>query len=205
MSEIFGMVGQGNIADVASSLSAQGVNTEMSIPIYEVFYLKLLPGTKAGFICDSIAELSAIRELGIKCGSVCCTVNLLDMDMLTLVAMLAVCTPQTGYSVFYKSNVESALQGLETAGEAIASSLVSLAGLDIDVDFDMGTVSLDMAAKAIDMLANRLFGTLEDEFSHFGIAMRPWEQLPEFIHTVKQSGDMNQMFNFRKQMGASIL
>lgn len=70
LTEMFNMVGTDGCSDVATSLVMQGVEPEISIPIYDIFFLKLMPGQKSTFLAESIPEFNAIRQLSVHCGAV---------------------------------------------------------------------------------------------------------------------------------------
>lgn len=199
LSDVFGMVGVDGCSDVATSLAMQGTRQEISIPIFEVFYLKILPSANSQFIAGSIAEANVLRQLASCCGGVSCTLNLLDMDILTLAGVLCICTPSTGMNVFFKDNVPE----LAELTEDVISQLAQMAGIPIDPD--VGLITTDIAVQAIDFLFNKLVDCLENNLSSTGIAFRHWEELPQFYEMVCQTGDLGRMKQYRIETNAAFI
>ena len=105
ISDCFSMIGTDGCMDVASSLGIQGIDPamqEISIPIYGPFFMKILIGQDSGFICDSIPEFTVVRQLNQNCGTVAIALNLMEMDILTLVGALLAFTPNTAMNCFLK-------------------------------------------------------------------------------------------------------
>ena len=197
ISDCFAMCGQDNCIDVASSLGLQGVDSsmqEISIPIYEIFYLKILIGQDCAFICDSIPELTAIRNMNNSCGSVAVTVNIMDMDLLTLLGAILIFTPNTGMNVFIKLNAIDLVDEISDLLPMVADT-VGIPIPDGFIDADMAT---EILQKVFDMLIEKLSADLEEK----GINLMEWTELPGFYDQLRQSGEMQQMLALRRQLGA---
>ena len=200
LSDVFGMIGQGDCSDVATSLRDMGTtgsSMEYSIPIYECFYLKFLPGGKTGFLCGNIQEYNVLRGLCMNCGAMACCINLLDQDILTLFGLFCLYTPNTGMTVFYKNNIPE----LVDMTEEIADQLANLAGIPFDLNYG----ALDLASEALDILINKFMEKLQEDLGQRGISLRSWDDIPAFDQEITQSGEKMRMFRFRKQTQAQIL
>ena len=198
LSEMFSMIGQGDCQDVATSLGMQGTEPEISIPIYEIFYLKLLGGQKANFLAGSIQEFNAIRQLAQTCGAVAATINLLDMDILTLVGLVAVATPRTGMNVFIKPG-EAITGELE---EEILTALSSLAGVDLP---PLTHRAFNFSEKLVNTLFNRFIEQMNDDLRTNLIEIHQWSDFAPYFFSLRNSGEMEEMYRFRQMMGGVIL
>ncbi len=204
VSNCFDMIGQNGCMDVASSLGMQGISKDMqeiSIPIYEVFYMKILIGQDCAFMCDSIPEFTAIRRMNNSCGSVTVTVNLLDMDLLTLLGALLIFTPNTGMNCFLKLNA------IELVDEIIdlLPMLADLAGVPLPdglMEAGLGTQQLEIANRILEVLFDKLVDILNEDMATKGIEVRHWEELPEFYQGLVDSGEMKNMLKMRQELGA---
>ena len=49
-----------------------------------------------------------------------------------------------------------------------------------------------------------LIDVLNNDLEEKGIALREWEELPDFYNTVKESGEMQEMRMYRQQIGAFL-
>lgn len=199
LSDVFNMVGVDGCSDVATSLAMQGTNQEISIPIFEIFYLKILPSANSQFIAGSIAEANVLRQLAGCCGGVSCTLNLLDMDILTLAGVLCICTPSTGMNVFFKDNIPD----LADLAEDVIAQLAQMAGIPVNIG--IGGVGMDIAVQAIDFLFNKLVDCLENNLGSTGIAFRNWDELPDFYDTVCGTGDLGRMKQYRMATHAAFI
>lgn len=200
ISECFSMIGENGCMDVATSLGMQGVDSAMSsisIPIYGPFSMKILIGEDCGFICDSIPEFTAISQLNENCGTVAITLNLLEMDILTLVGALLTFTPNTGMNCFLKL---SAIDLLEL-GEDILSSVASSVGFTIPP----GVSIIDIAGDILEFAFNMLIEILNNDLDSKGITLQEWTELPNFYNEVRESGEMQEMANYRHMIGGLIL
>lgn len=204
MSECFNMIGTDGCIDVASSLGMQGIDPamqEISIPIYGPFFMKILIGQECGCICDSIPEFTAIRQLNQNCGTVSVTLNLMEMDILTLVGALLTFTPNTGMNCFLKL----AAVDLVNMSAELLTSIVDATGIPLppgvtDKLVDITEVAGDILQAVFDMLIE----LLNNDFERNGIALREWVELPDFYNMVKESGEMQEMRMARQQMGAFL-
>lgn len=206
MSECFALCGTDGCMDVASSLGMQGVNKDLgsfSIPIYEVFYLKILIGNDSAFMCDSIPEVTAIRRMNNACGSVTVTINLLDMDILTLLGALLIFTPNTGMNCFIKLNAVDLIDEILD----LLPMLADLAGMPIpdeimDAALAGSTMQIEFANRVLEVLFDKLVDILNEDMSTKGIEVRHWEELPEFYQGLLDSGEMKNMLQLRRELGA---
>lgn len=205
MSECFKMIGTDGCMDVASSLGMQGVDQAMqdiSIPIYGPFFMKVLMGQDCGFICSTIQEFTAIRQLNKNCGTVAITLNLLEMDALTLVGSLLTFTPDTGMNCFLKL---SAIDLVNLSAD-ILNMIVDQTGVPLPPGVADGLVDItDVASDIIQSAFDILISSLNDDLDSNGITLREWNELPDFYYTVKESGEMQEMRAYRQSVGACIL
>lgn len=204
MSECFSMIGTDGCMDVASSLGMQGINPamqEISIPIYGPFFMKILIDQECGFVCDSITEFTVMRQLNQNCGTVTITLNILEMDMLTLVGVLLAFTPDTGMNCFLKPAViDLANMSLETL-----IMISDAAGIPLPPGTEDGLVNITEAAEdVIQVVFDMLMNVLNNDLEQKGITLREWEELPDFYNTVRASGEMQEMRMHRQQMGAFV-
>lgn len=203
LSECFNMVGTQNCFDVASSLGLQGVdqNSEISIPIYEVFFLKILSSQKAGFICDSLGEFTALREMSTRCGSVAIALNIADIDLLTLIGAVLIATPNTGMNVFMKLNAINVTEDIVSMAGMIADA----AGVPVP-EFALDTLesATQFIGELLQTLFDKLIETLQDDLASSGINLYEWDRLGDYYETIKSSGEMVQMQNVRSQLHAPI-
>lgn len=205
MSECFKMIGTDGCMDVASSLGMQGVDQTMqdiSIPIYGPFFMKVLMGQDCGFICSTIQEFTAVRQLNQNCGTVAITLNLLEMDALTLVGSLLTFTPNTGMNCFLKL---SAIDLVNLSADML-SMIVDQTGVPLPPGVTDGLVDItDVASDIIQSAFDILISSLNDDLDSNGITLREWNELPDFYYTVKESGEMQEMRAYRQSVGACIL
>lgn len=205
MSECFKMIGTDGCMDVASSLGMQGVDQTMqdiSIPIYGPFFMKVLMGQDCGFICSTIQEFTAVRQLNQNCGTVAITLNLLEMDALTLVGSLLTFTPDTGMNCFLKL---SAIDLVNLSADML-SMIVDQTGIPLPPGVADGLVDItDVASDIIQSAFDILISSLNDDLDSNGITLREWNELPDFYYTVKESGEMQEMRAYRQSVGACIL
>lgn len=205
MSECFKMIGTDGCMDVASSLGMQGVDQTMqdiSIPIYGPFFMKVLMGQDCGFICSTIQEFTAVRQLNQNCGTVAITLNLLEMDVLTLVGSLLTFTPDTGMNCFLKL---SAIDLLNLSADML-SMIVDQTGIPLPSGVADGLVDItDVASDIIQSAFDILISSLNEDLDSNGITLREWNELPDFYYTVKESGEMQEMRAYRQSVGACIL
>ena len=191
--------------DVASSLGMQGVDQSMqdiSIPIYGPFFMKVLMGQDCGFICSTIQEFTAVRQLNQNCGTVAITLNLLEMDVLTLVGSLLTFTPDTGMNCFLKL---SAIDLVNLSADML-NMIVDQTGVPLPPGVTDGLVDItDVASDIIQSAFDILISSLNDDLDSNGITLREWNELPEFYYTVKESGEMQEMRAYRQSVGACIL
>ena len=202
MSECFNMIGTNGCMDVASSMGLQGIDPSMmdiSIPVYGPFFMKVLMGQDCGFICESIPEFTAIRQLNQNCGTVTVTLNLLEMDVLTLVGALLTFTPDTGMNCFLKL---SAIDLANMSAELL-SSVASATGIPMPPGVTDGLVDItEVAGDILQAVFNMLIELLNDDFERKGITLREWEELPDFYNMIRESGEMQEMRMYRQEVGA---
>lgn len=204
ISECFSMIGTDGCMDVASSLGMQGIDPlmqEISIPIYGPFFMKILIGQDCGFICDSIPEFTAIKNLNENCGTVAITLNLLEMDILTLVGALLTFTPNTGMNFFMKLSAVDLLNMTPDIVKMIANA----AGIPIpDGVLNTTETVLDFAGELLDKLFEMLMDYLDANLGSEGINLQEWDSLVDFYNDVLESGEMEQMRMYREQVGAFL-
>ena len=195
ITDMFSMIGQDGCSDVASSLAMQGCVVDIHIPIYEIFYLDIMFGDKCGFLASHLNEFTALRKLATDCGAVTVTINVLDLQILTLLGAVCIFTPNTGMSLFLKECITD----LTSLTEDIAEQVVSLSGLPLN-----GLMSTDLLEDAIHVLFDKLVDLISDSCAVNGINVYHWEQLPEFYNEISMSGEMQEMHNFRAMVGAAV-
>lgn len=202
LSECFSMIGTDGCMDVASSMGLQGIDPSMmdiSIPVYGPFFMKVLIGQESGFICDSIQEFTAIRQLNKNCGTVAVTINLLEMDVLTLVGALLTFTPDTGMNCFLKL---SAIDLVNMSAELI-SSIAGATGIPLPPGVTDGLVDIvEVAGDILQAVFDMLIEVLNNDLENKGITLREWEELPDFYNMIRESGEMQEMRMYRQEVGA---
>lgn len=205
MSECFSMIGQNGCMDVASSLGLQGIDSsmpEISIPIYGPFFMKILMGQNAGFICSHIEEASALQQLSKNCGTVAVTLNICEMDILTLIGAVLSFTPNTGMNCFLNltavdlMNITADMVPLiaEAAGVPVPDAIID--GLE-----DYEEFLTDILNGLFDMLVNKI----DEDMSANGIAVHSFEDLFALYQEVKESGELMEMRRYREAIGAFVL
>lgn len=202
LSECFNMIGTNGCMDVASSMGLQGIDPSMmdiSIPIYGPFFMKVLMGQDCGFICDTIPEFTAIRQLNQNCGTVAVAINLLEMDVLTLVGALLTFTPDTGMNCFLKL---SEIDLVNMSAELI-SSIAGATGIPMPPGVTDGLVDItEVAGDILQAVFNMLIEVLNNDLENKGITLREWEELPDFYNMIRESGEMQEMRMYRQEVGA---
>lgn len=204
LSECFKMIGTDGCMDVATSMGMQGIDpsmAEISVPIYPPFYMKVLLGQNCGFICDTIPEYTAIKQLNESCGTVALSINLIEMDLLTLLGVLLTFTPSTGMNCFLKL---SAIDLVNISVDLIPV-IANATGIPLPPGFEEGVVTStdvieDLLQKVFDMLIDVISKDMETK----GITLRDWDELPEFYNMLRESEEMQEMRMFRQQMGAFL-
>jgi hypothetical protein len=197
------MIGQDGCCDVATSMSRQGTDPDVHIPIYGPFFLHILAGVKTNFLASHLTEFNAIRHLAQTCGAVAASVNLIQMDMLTLLGVLLIFTPSTGMNVFVKNNVPD----LTEMAEDISDAIVKLTPLALGAE-QMNDAMFDqteLVNKALAWLIDTLIERLDDDMGTSGINLHTWDELPDYYNYVKGCGDMQRMAEYRQMMGSIIL
>ena len=201
LSDCFSMVDNSNCYDVATSLGLQGIvpNSEISIPIYEIFYLKLLIGQESGFMSSNLAEFAALREICTRCGGITITLNIANMDALTLAGALLVSTPNTGMNVFIKLNAID----ITDDTLSLVDNLADAVGIPVPNSIRDNTDELTQFVEdALQTLFDRLISCLQDNMDEFGIGLHEWDELPDFYTDIKESGEMAELSNYRNSIGA---
>lgn len=194
VAEIFQYCGMDGVPDVATSLANQNVMDDISFPVFEGVYLKIIPNGNLGFLCSSIQEAAILQHLGRSCGTVGIALNIMDMDFLTVLGCVCTFTPRSGANIFFKNNIPDLTQLTEDAVEMLAG----LSALPFDPMCGGGQeYMLDLANQAIQILFDRLIDKLNDEFSAAGIGIHPWEELAEFRHELIESGELAWMQRVR--------
>lgn len=202
LSECFNMIGTNGCMDVASSMGLQGIDPSMmdiSIPVYGPFFMKVLIGQESGFICDTIPEFTVLRQLNQNCGTVAVAINLLEMDVLTLVGALLTFTPDTGMNCFLKL---SAIDLVNMSAELI-SSIAGATGIPLPPGVTDGLVDItEVAGDILQAVFDMLIEVLNNDLENKGITLREWEELPNFYNMIRESGEMQEMRMYRQEVGA---
>lgn len=209
MSECFNMIGQDGCMDVATSLGMQGIDPEMgsfSIPIYEVLYIKFLIGNDCGFICGSIPEYSAIKKLNESCGTVAITLNVADIDLLTLLGGLLTFTPNTGFNVFLKLSAIDLLDETADILKMCIDACTDIIPMPIPYGlYDSQDEMLHFLGDILEMIFNMAIELIDKDMGEHGVNIREWDELPDFYNEVKNSGELQQMREFRNAVGAFMM
>ena len=204
LSECFKMVGTDGCMDVATSMGMQGIDpsmTEISIPIYPPFYMKVLLGQDCGFICDTIPEYTAIKQLNESCGTVALSINLIEMDLLTLLGVLLTFTPNTGMNCFLKLSAIDLL----TISVDLIPVIANATGIPLPPGCEEGmAASTDVIQDLLQAVFDMLIDLISKDMESKGITLRDWDELPEFYNMLRESGEMQEMRMFRQQMGAFL-
>lgn len=202
VSDIFSLCGTEGVPDVSTSLARQDIMGEISVPIFEGVYLKIIPNGDLGFLCSTLQEVGVIQYLGRACGTVGIALNILDLDILTVLGCICTFTPRTGANIFFKNNIPDITQ----LAEDITGDLAALVGLPFDPVLGGGKgYLLDIANKAIDILFNRLIETLEDDLGSKGIGIHKWNEIPIFKQELVQTGELLWMNRIRRGYNLPII
>lgn len=197
ISDIFSMVGCDGCIDVASSLALQGADGCIGIPIYDVFMLQILPGDSTASISESISEFNAIRELSECCGAISAKINILGIDILTLMGILAVSTPYTGMHVFVKLG--------DILVEQVPLELIAEVANSVGIPIPSGAVNLlGFAQDLIKSLLDTIIEKITDNLDVYGIQLHEWSDLPAYYNQVKGSGEMEEMMYYRQSTNAAL-
>lgn len=204
LSQAFSMIGKDErCQDVASSLALQGTDIGVSIPIYEIFYLKILGGPKSSNLASTIQEYNAIRRMAETCGAVAVTINVMDIDLLTLIGAVLIFTPRTGMNMFMR--LGDILSNPELPEEVLKIVLDAL-GIPMS-DFLASTVSkpAERDLKVINIVFEKLMESLQKDLHSKGIRVRDWDELPSYYEDIYRSGEMHRMAQFRSMVQAPTL
>ena len=194
VSEIFKYCGADGVPDVATSLAHQNICGDISIPVFEGVYLKIIPNGNLGFLCSSLQEAGALQNLGRTCGTVGIALNVLDMDLLTLIGCVCTYTPRSGANVFFKNNIPDITQ----LTEDLIGDIAGLAAIPFDPMGMSQEFMLDLANEAIDIIFHKLVDVIETDFATCGIGVHQWEELEIFYHELVESGEMEWMRKVRR-------
>ena len=200
VSDLFNMIGQDGCQDVASSLAMQGTLEPISIPIYEVFYLKILAGTDTAMISGNLAEYNALRKLSTCCGSVGITINCLDLDILTLVGAVCVFTPRTGMNVFMKLGE---ILTDELTHEMI-TELASITNINPFSNAVTNEISNHIIPQLLQTVFDMIIDRLSDNLSSCGINVYSFDELGNYMNELQMTGEMEDMYQYRQMIGAMI-
>lgn len=207
LTDVFSLIQSGNAIDVASSVLGQGCVPDISIPIYEIFYLKLssINHIRHTGMIESIQEYSILREIGLACGGVCASINLLDMDILTLVNTLLVYTPNFGFNIFIKR----AQSNMTELAPELIQELAGMAGIPVpDGLISASYASMQAYMEFANGIQNTLFDKLVDEIDNncasANINIATWDKLYNFYIDLRNSGEMGYMQTLRASNGGSV-
>lgn len=181
---------EGSATDVAQQLGIQGADINMSIPIYEIFFIKIQSGDDCRELAQNIREYQAIRKLCKCAGAVQLKLNVCDLDILTLMGLLCIYTPSTGMHVFAKLGGPA----LDMITEGEAQALIQAAGLPLP-DFMRDLPAIAM--QALDIVFNMAIDMLSNNLADYNINLHQWEDFADYFNQVQQSGELNQMARFR--------
>lgn len=200
VSDIFSGINEdAGIFDLQTALKSQGMDLQegFEIPIYDIAYLKLAPDCNPGIVCSNMTEYTALDKLQKACGVVCCTINLLKLDILTLLGIVCCYIPSGcvngGMYLFVKNNIPD----LVNITEDIAVAILNLSGAKIE-DLGASTMTIDVASKALDIVINLLIKMLNTNMNNYGVAVYEFNKVEVFIQQLIDSGDYIQMYNYRK-------
>ena len=205
--DIFSAIGQKGCSDVATSLQMQGLldigSRDFKIPIYEIAYIKILPDRHCSYICSSMQEYSLVKMLAKYCGTVSIALNILDMDLLTLIGMVAAFTPKTGANFFIKSNLSNLINNTE----ALAQMMTNQEGIENALMIlQMGLPGtgniVGAASEILDRIFNMLVENISNDCKNSHINIYPFEKLPEYYNELKQTGELYEMGRLRELSGA---
>ena len=161
--------------------------------------MKILIGQDCGFICGSIPEFAAVRQLNQNCGTVAVALNLMEMDILTLVGALLTFTPDTGMNCFLKL---SAIDLANMSAELL-SAIANATGIPLPDGVTEGLVDIvEVAGEILQAVFDMLINVLSADLDEKGITLREWEELPDFYNTIRESGEMQEMRMYRQEIGA---
>lgn len=200
ISDLFSGINEGaGILDLQTALGSQGTDLQngMSIPIYDVFYLKIAPNCNPGMLCSSVEQYNNLDRLSKACGAVSFTVNLLDTDLLTLLGAVCIYLPSMlkngGMYIFIKDNIPD----LTNITEELATAMLGLTGKSKEA-FGYTTMNLDLAVKVLHFLIELLIKMLNQNMQAYGIAVYDMEKIPVLMQDLYNSGDYTRMLNYRR-------
>ena len=198
LSESYRMIDNTNCFDVATSLFIQGITPDMdiSIPIYDIFFLNVLTRDRVGFVANSMGELSALAELTRRCGAVIATINIGGIDTLSLIGALLVSTPNTGLNIFIKFNK------IEVNEEVMSLLDVVTDSLGITIPEEAIDIAHDFLCDIIQQSFDSVTELLQDDMDMNGINICHWHELPSYFNEIKRSGEMLELYTMRSQLGA---
>lgn len=201
LSDVFGMINNQDCADVATSLVCQGCVPEVSIPIYDIFFLKLhsVNDLHRLNLADSIMELNMLRSLSSSCGAVAASINLLDMDILTLIDILLTYTPNNGPHIFFKPKMIMSDMLDDSVLSALFDSTRGVLGLP-----DLVPKTAEFVEKIIDDMFNRLIEVMGDNCKRFGIYLHTWNELYDYFNMLRNTQEFFDMSALRRNMQSAI-
>lgn len=180
----------------------------MTLPIYEIFYLKVSSVNSLGNtgIADSIQEFSILRELGITCGGVCASINILDMDILTLVNIMLIATPNSGFNIFIKPRSMN-LVGMAPDVIKTVADLACIPIPDGILDVVCSTIEAyaDFAEQVQNIIFDKLIDMIDNNCAAMNVNVGTWDDLCEYYMRLKESGEMQQMQHIRAMTGGMVI
>lgn len=198
IAECFQHIDFNNCVDVASSLGFDGIPDEIEIPIYEIFTLHIMPASKANFMADSIEEFGALQKTCQATGGIVAGINIAGVDMLTILSVLLNTSTAPGFNIFYKLNVLD----LADMSSEIVQYLADACNIPIDTSLG---VSPEMVENIVQTVVDRLMQFIQHDVEQYNINLYSWEQFPEYFEMAKASGELQQMYQYRLQLGARNL
>lgn len=198
LSNMFDMLGQNGCIDVATSLAMQGADTSISIPIYDIFFLKILPGEMSSYIAGSINEYNAIRQLAENCGAVAIELNMLDIDILGLIGALVIATPNTGMHIFTKLG--------SIIPDQLSEDIIDCMANDLGVPIPQCAFNIfGFAQELIQTAFDKIMYNIQVDMGECGIELHSWEELPGYYSMLRDTGEMFDMRQYREVNGHSII
>ncbi len=195
IAECFNHINFTDCVDVATSLALDGIPDEISIPIYEVFNLHITKASNAQHMCSSMPEFGAIQQVSKATGGIVAGINVAGFDILTLVSVLMNTTSNREFNLFFKINT------IDLANLS-ADAIQMMADIcNVPIDISLG-YNQEMVENLLQTLLDKLMQIINNDTKQYGINTYSWEHFEDYYTNAKATGELQQMYNTRLQLGA---
>ena len=195
IAECFNHINFIDCIDVATSLALDGISDEISIPIYEVFNLHITRVSNAQYMCSSMPEFGALQHVSKATGGVVAGINVEGFDILTLVSVLMNNTLNGEFNLFIKINTID----LESLSADTIQMMADICRVPIDISLGYNQ---EMVENLLQTLLDKLMQIINNDTQQYGINTYSWEHFEDYYANAKATGELQQMYNARLQLGA---